>query len=908
MAADLNIDGTTSSFCKVLDLTGAAIASSDVPQEDAGKDQEVSSKRDGVPSISLPSQSSDVRHFAMDMGGSLVKIVYFSPDTENVAGMSPFSSPLLGGGRLHFRKFEASKMDQCIRFIEQKQLHLGTEGGKAVVKATGGGAFKNSKLFLDRFGIQLQKEDEMKCAVAGANFLLQTIRDEAFTFTEGKKDFVVHKDGQQGGDDLFPYLLVNIGSGVSIIKVDRDGFERVGGTNIGGGTFWGLCRLLTGLKDFDQMLACSAGGDNSKVDMLVGDIYGGRDYAKVGLSSSTIASSFGQVVMDEGSLEDYDKADITLSLLRMISYNISHIATMTAVKHGLKRIFFGGYFIRGHAYTMNTISFAVDYWSKGELKAMFLRHEGFLGALGAFLQDADAQALRSTPLQGAWIEKFIKCSIPPVKRASQSVSRHEGIIGGGDKNVEKKTVGSGAASLAEATRKMVMHVRSMSNDTEPTGVSSGDYDDTCEASSKNSQVTSSSMSANDYSQNQLLGKASLQVGVLHLVPTLKLFPLLRWPDRYEPNIIDMLESREEREYWLDILQGMSPGLVEKAVASDALLKSDTDSVENDAIERGEAFRSVFSAHLDRLREEPAAYGKIGLSGLFEMREECLRAFGFKDAYFDVKRQENAAALAVLPDLLAELDALEEGERRLLALVEGVLAGNIFDWGSQSCVDLYKNGTILEIYRNARSSIARPWAVDCFDELNEKMSWTDHLSDKTGSGFVTFHKYRKALLFCDNSGADVVLGMIPFARELLRHGTDVCLAANSLPAINDITVDELRDVVLLAAGKCDILASALRGESNEVSFGKLTVCASGSGSPCIDFRRTSQELCEAAKGVDLIVLEGMGRAVHTNYAAQFQCDTLKLAMLKNARLAERLFNGRIYDCICKFEVYDQEPSM
>ena len=105
----------------------------------------------------------------------------------------------------------------------------------------------------------------MKCAVAGANFLLQTIRDEAFTFTEGKKDFVVHKDGQQGGDDLFPYLLVNIGSGVSIIKVDRDGFERVGGTNIGGGTFWGLCRLLTGLKDFDQMLACSAGGDNSKV-------------------------------------------------------------------------------------------------------------------------------------------------------------------------------------------------------------------------------------------------------------------------------------------------------------------------------------------------------------------------------------------------------------------------------------------------------------------------------------------------------------------------------------------------------------------------------------------------------------------------------------------------------------------
>lgn len=29
--------------------------------------------------------------------------------------------------------------------------------------------------------------------------------------------------------------------------------------------------------------------------MLVGDIYGGRDYSNIGLSASTIASSFGKV-------------------------------------------------------------------------------------------------------------------------------------------------------------------------------------------------------------------------------------------------------------------------------------------------------------------------------------------------------------------------------------------------------------------------------------------------------------------------------------------------------------------------------------------------------------------------------------------------------------------------------------
>ena len=61
---------------------------------------------------------------------------------------------------------------------------------------------------------------------------------------------------------------------------------------------------------------------------------------------------------------------------------------------------------------------------------------------------------------------------------------------------------------------------------------------------------------------------------------------------------------------------------------------------------------------------------------------------------------------MLPDLLRELDA-SPARARLTALVEGVLAANIFDWGAQACVDLYQNGTILEIYRRAPRS-RLPW--------------------------------------------------------------------------------------------------------------------------------------------------------------------------------------------------------
>ena len=68
------------------------------------------------------------------------------------------------------------------------------------------------------------------------------------------------------------------------------------------------------------------------------------------------------------------------------SNNIGQIAYLQSEKHGLESIYFGGSFIRGHRQTMNTLSYAIRFWSKGAKKAYFLRHEGYLGAVGAFLK------------------------------------------------------------------------------------------------------------------------------------------------------------------------------------------------------------------------------------------------------------------------------------------------------------------------------------------------------------------------------------------------------------------------------------------------------------------------------------------------------------------------------------------
>jgi hypothetical protein len=52
-------------------------------------------------------------------------------------------------------------------------------------------------------------------------------------------------------------------------------------------------------------------------------------------------------------------------------------------------------------------------------------------------------------------------------------------------------------------------------------------------------------------------------------------------------------------------------------------------------------------------------------------------------------------------------------------------------------------------------------------------------------------FRRVMVFVDNAGADIVLGMLPFVREMLRLGCEAVMVANSLPAINDITAAELR---------------------------------------------------------------------------------------------------------------------
>jgi type II pantothenate kinase len=186
----------------------------------------------------------------------------------------------------------------------------------------------------------------------------------------------------------YPYLLVTIGTGVSILRVDGPRkHERISGSTIGGGTYWGLIRLLTDVEDFEDVMRLAEKGDPAKVDMMVGDIYGQNSDAleKLGLPSNVVASSFGKLVAKEDPAAGLEQEDLARALLLMITNNIGQVAYLNAKLHNTPRIYFVGNFLRNNIISQRRLSYAIDYWSKGEMEALFLEHEGYFGALGAFL-------------------------------------------------------------------------------------------------------------------------------------------------------------------------------------------------------------------------------------------------------------------------------------------------------------------------------------------------------------------------------------------------------------------------------------------------------------------------------------------------------------------------------------------
>lgn len=744
---------------------------------------------------------SKAKRFAIDIGGSLTKIAYYSivpfrralyhslsSGDEGSKSDDETSYEVLVKERLHFIKFETKYIESCLNFIQMNLVNSSEDKSGKTIKATGGGAYKYTELITSKLGLMVDKEDELQCLIKGCNFLLKNIPNEVFIFK--RHETPQYKFQVIEPNNVFPYLLVNIGSGVSIMKVESETkYERIGGSSLGGGTFWGLGSLLTSARNFDDLLQIANRGDHRNVDMLVKDIYGG-DYRVLGLPGDLIASSFGKAIHSSKDPDfnavRFSEEDIARSLLFTVSNDIGQISCLYAMLHGLNRIYFGGYFLRGHPLSMHTVSYAINFWGQGKVQALFLRHEGYLGAIGAFLKGAEEYDGDNC----SWNENY-----------------------------------AGSSGLQ-------------------------------------SSIPAQMLSASNHATVDQLEMDRFDTQLVYC-------PLLDDRETYIADTVDLTLDNDARKYWLQCFEEGIDQFLSVALRSQANSE--------DAQERGGKFRKKYLTRLKHLHDHPFAYGSLTVRSLLDMREHCLNEFDFPDPYLQQKQIENERALKLLPSRLCQLDRMPWEEKQA-AIITGVLAGNVFDWGAKEVAALMENEDFG--FSEAKLSLqARPWLIDDLDEWIERLRGEAH---------------HCTAMFVDNSGIDMVLGIIPFARELLQRGTQVILCANTKPALNDVTYRELVLLLREVASICPIIATALEN-------GNLLAMDSGQQSPCLDLSRLNRTLAEAlvAHGVDLIVLEGMGRTVHTNLNAKFKVEVLKLAVLKNRWLANRL-GGNMFSVMCRYE--------
>lgn len=357
-----------------------------------------------------PSLDDAGKLIGLDIGGTLAKLIFFernlqedrsrSDDKIRSAVTSAVSyefghrdahlefEDAENGGTFHFIYFSSDRVPDVVQLI--KERGLGENVHK--VPTAGGGAHKYASLFEESLGVILVPVDELAVVVMGISWMVRRVKEEVYWLDAEASPTATRRYLEP--TSLFPFLLVNIGSGVSIVRVDGlEDFTRVSGTALGGGTFWGLCNLMTGCDSFSDAMDLAAAGDASSVNLTVGDIYGG-DYTLPNggvLPASLSASFFAKA--GQSKVRTLKNSDIARALDQMVSQNICQLAYLNAQIQGMERVIFTGNFLRHNNLAQETIARSMRSMSLAvaggiEMRALFLKHEGYFGALGSLLQQS----------------------------------------------------------------------------------------------------------------------------------------------------------------------------------------------------------------------------------------------------------------------------------------------------------------------------------------------------------------------------------------------------------------------------------------------------------------------------------------------------------------------------------------
>ncbi len=141
-------------------------------------------------------------------------------------------------------------------------------------------------------------------------------------------EFIANGMGARFDSGLDHMIVVSMGTGTSLVRVDGDEIRHIGGIGMGGGSLQGLARLLLGTSNVKEISNMADKGNPAHVNLLIEDIC--KD--ELGnLTGDATASLFAKVLQ-----RTPDDNDIAAGLIHMVLETIGSAAVLSQLNGGFK--------------------------------------------------------------------------------------------------------------------------------------------------------------------------------------------------------------------------------------------------------------------------------------------------------------------------------------------------------------------------------------------------------------------------------------------------------------------------------------------------------------------------------------------------------------------------------------------
>ena len=141
-------------------------------------------------------------------------------------------------------------------------------------------------------------------------------------------EFVSDGLGARFDSGLDRLVVVSMGTGTTLVRVDGDKINHIGGISMGGGTLQGLSHLLLKTSHIDDVVEMASRGDISHINLQIKDISKGDIE---GLPMHATASLFGKAVSGNATQDDVAKG-----LICMVLETIGSCAVLSQIGGGFK--------------------------------------------------------------------------------------------------------------------------------------------------------------------------------------------------------------------------------------------------------------------------------------------------------------------------------------------------------------------------------------------------------------------------------------------------------------------------------------------------------------------------------------------------------------------------------------------